>query len=210
MADGTVYLNEAGDTGFKFARGSSRYFVVALLQVVNPMSIQAAAQQLRQDLKLRDDFEFKFHHLVDDRRLAFLDMLRRQDLNARVMVIDKHRLNPARMRERDAFYGNLVRLLLDRAAEVFQDEVVVLDESARSKNFKQNLSSYLRTALNADRERLRVRALRYQEPRSDSVVQAARMVAGALHANYHRGNGVYLATIRERIGDLWEWQPAAQ
>ncbi len=45
-----VYLDESGDTGFKFRRGSSKYFVVTLLLVEDPIPVQIAIDELRSEL----------------------------------------------------------------------------------------------------------------------------------------------------------------
>jgi Protein of unknown function (DUF3800) len=38
-----VYIDESGDTGFKFRSGSSRYFVVTLLLVDDPIPLHQAS-----------------------------------------------------------------------------------------------------------------------------------------------------------------------
>lgn len=205
-----VYLDESGDTGFKFNRGSSRYFVVALLLVDDPLPLHAAVAQLRRDLGLREDFEFKFYHSEDDRRLTFLRMLRRQDIKVRALVIDKHLMSREHMRERDVFYNFLVKMILTHDNQTISNAMVILDESAKSKRSKQALTTYLRKALNVDPGRPKIRGVRYHDSRTDSLIQATDMVVGAIYANYHHGNGEYLKAIRVKIGDLWEWQPRAQ
>jgi hypothetical protein len=47
-----VYLDESGDTGFAFRRGSRRYFVIALLLVEDPIPIHQAVHDIRLELEL--------------------------------------------------------------------------------------------------------------------------------------------------------------
>jgi hypothetical protein len=84
-----VYLDESGDTGFKFNRGSSRYFVITLLLVTDPLPFHAAIDELREGLGFAAGNEFKWVNSDYDVRWSFLRMLRRQDFTARVLVVDK-------------------------------------------------------------------------------------------------------------------------
>ncbi|MCC7025169.1 MAG: DUF3800 domain-containing protein [Thermomicrobiales bacterium] len=84
-----VYLDESGDTGFKFRQGSSRYFVITLLLVADPIPFHIAIDDLRQRLGFSPRNEFKWVNASEDVRWSFLEMLRKQDFTARVLVVDK-------------------------------------------------------------------------------------------------------------------------
>ncbi len=55
-----VYLDESGDPGFKFNQGSSRYFVITLLLVADPIPFHNAVDDLRRSLGFALDNEFKW------------------------------------------------------------------------------------------------------------------------------------------------------
>ena len=93
-----VYLDESGDTGFKFDRNSSRYFVVTLLLVDDPIPLQAAIDDLRRSLGFAPSNEFKFSNSSDDVKWAFLRMLRRQDFAVRALVMNKTLMTQPQMR----------------------------------------------------------------------------------------------------------------
>jgi hypothetical protein len=202
-----VYLDESGDTGFKFERGSSRYFVITLLLVDDPIPMHAAIDGLRRTLGFAPGNEIKFYQSSHDTRLAFLRMLRRQNFSARVLVIDKTLMTRPHLQKRETFYSYLVKLILERDIEAISDAMIVLDESAKGKQSKQRLTTYLRKALNTDPTAPRVRGVRYHDSRSDYLIQAADMVAGAVYARYHKGNDAYFREIRPKIADLWMWRP---
>jgi hypothetical protein len=67
-----VYLDESGDAGFKFRQGSSRYFVVTLLLVNDPLPFHQAIDQLRVSLGFERDNEFKWVNSSKEVRWAFL------------------------------------------------------------------------------------------------------------------------------------------
>ena len=202
-----VYLDESGDTGFRFNEGSSRYFVITLLVVDDSIALHAAISELRERLGFAPDNEFKFYHSSRDVRLSFLRMLRRQDFVARALVIDKTLMTRPHMRKRETFYSYLVRMILEHDNDTISDAMIVLDESVKSKKSKQHLATYLRKALNSDPRAPKVRGVRYHDSRSDNLIQAADMLSGAIYAKYHRGDETYLREIKPRIGDLWLWRP---
>lgn len=202
-----VYMDESGDTGFKFRQGSSRYFVITLLLVTDPVPIHVAIDDLRISLGFDRGNEFKWVNSSADVRWAFLRMLRRQEFTARVLVVDKTVMTMPELRKRETFYNFLVRLILTHDNGTIQDAIVILDESVKSKKSKQRLAAYLRRELNTEQGRRKIREVRYHTSHTDNLVQAADMLTGAVNARYHRGNGAYLDFIRVKISDLREWRP---
>jgi len=71
-----VYLDESGDTGFKFRNGSSRYFVIALLLVDDPLPLHQAVHDLRLRLNKSESYEFKFMRTHHDGRIAFFQAIK--------------------------------------------------------------------------------------------------------------------------------------
>lgn len=203
-----VYLDEAGDTGFKFRQGSSRYFIITLLLVDDPIPIQAAIDDLRVQFGFAPRNEFKFSHTRPNVRLAFLRMMRSQAILVRALIIDKPMIPQPPPWQGEAIYHYLVRLLLSNDDGAIQDAIVVLDESVKSKKSKQLLATYLRRTLNIDPASPKVRGIRYHDSRSDNLIQAADMVSGAIYAKYHRGDASFLNILRPKISALREWPSA--
>lgn len=202
-----VYLDESGDTGFKFAQGSSRHFVVTLLLVDDPVPFHNAIDELRKSLGFADGNEFKWYKSSEDTRWAFLRMLKKQNFVARVLVIVKTLMTAPHLKKGETFYNYLVQLVLRHDNGSITDAIVILDESVKSKKRKQGLTTYLRKALNTDPNRRRVKDVRYHGSHADNIVQATDMLAGAVNARYKRGRSDYLDFIRPKIADLWEWRP---
>ncbi len=205
-----VYLDESGDTGFKFTAGSSRYFVVTLLLVDDPLPLHAAIVSLRESLGFAATNEFKFYSSSEDVRVSFLRMLRRQNFSVRVLVVDKTLMTQPHMQKRETFYNFLVRMVLTYDNATIRDATLILDESVKSKKSKQRFTAYLRRALNVDKTQRKISGIRYHASDTDTLIQAADMVSGAVYAKYRRGDESYFAIIRSKVGDLWEWKPRAQ
>lgn len=204
-----VYLDESGDTGFKFPN-SSRYFVVTLLLVDDPVPFHNAIDELRGALGFAQDNEFKFYRSSDEVRWAFFRMMRRQSFVARVIVIDKHLMTAPAMRKRDTFYSIIVRLVLTYDNGMIQNAMLILDESVKSKKSKQQFTSFLRKSLNADPTTPKMREIRYHRSSADNLIQAADMLSGAVYAHYSKGNSDLFNYMRPKIADVWDWHPKTE
>lgn len=202
-----VYLDESGDTGFKFDRGSSRFFVVTLLLVDDPLPFHTAIDALRESLGFAASNEFKWYHSSEDTRMAFLRMALKQSVVGRVLVIDKTLMTRPQMRKRETFYNFVVQMILKHDNGAISNAIVILDESVKSKKSKQELTTYLRKSLNSDPKDRKIRDVKYHPSHSDNLIQASDMLSGAVYASFHKADARYLDLIRARIADLWEWRP---
>ena len=91
-----------------------------------------------------------------------------------------------------------------------QEATLILDESVKSKQSKQQLTTYLRRELNTGRPGNKIKDVRYHRSHTDNIIQAADILSGAIYTHYHRDNEEFLAYIRVKISDLWEWRPKTQ
>lgn len=111
-----VYLDESGDTGFRLAQGSSRFFNIVLLVVDDPLALVTALDRLRARMRV-PNYEFKFSQSDDARRVEFFQAIlgARYEAYCRVVdkqdVIDRHAMLPE-FRSREGLYGHLVRRAL--------------------------------------------------------------------------------------------------
>ena len=89
-----TFIDESGDTGH--SPGSLPFFRLASVWMPSRQVADAfreGVRQLRRELKLTDDFEFKFSltHFFQDRRLAFLNLALKYDFRFAFSAIDKHK-----------------------------------------------------------------------------------------------------------------------
>jgi hypothetical protein len=88
-----TFIDESGDTG-PFSEGGKPYFRLAAVWVPtldHAESFREAVRQLRRDLGLRADYEFKFYktHTRPEQRQAFLTAALAQPFRFTVCSIDK-------------------------------------------------------------------------------------------------------------------------
>ena len=198
-----AYLDESGDAGFKFRQGSSRYFVVVLLLVDDPIPVQAAIDELRRSLGFAPGEEFRFSRASVDVRRLFLQELRRHPIAVRALVVDKESLTQPHLRNRATLYDEMVQLILVKAGERIADATLILDESVTSKHRQRAFRSSLRQALDREPGTSKLRRILLHASHTDSLVQAADMVSGAIYARFHRGDATYLEMIRTKVEHLW-------
>jgi hypothetical protein len=202
-----VYLDESGDTGFKFDEGSTEHFVVTLLLIDDPVPLHSAVDRYRALLKYPADVEFKFCKSSDRVRIGFLEAIASYNFKVRTLVIDKRLISKPHMQKKETFYNYLVRLVLDYDFGTISNATLILDESIKSKRRKDDLRTYLRRMLNTDTECPKIRRIAYRRSHTDNLLQVTDMICGAINAAYEKGEGKYRQIIRKHIQDEWKWRP---
>ncbi len=204
-----VYLDESGDTGFRFDSGSSRYFVVALLLCPDPIPLNGAIEDLRVELGYDARYEFKFQKSSEAVRTRFLRILVRHELLIRCLVVDKYLLARPEMNKTETLYQYLLGLILTHDDLRLADATLIIDQREKDKRSKQSMTTYLRKAANEPPDgRRRIKSIRYHDSHRDNLLQAVDMVAGAVFTQYRDGNVSYVGIIRSKIDDLWELNPS--
>ena len=198
-----VDLDESGDAGLRFRQGSSRSFVVVLLCVEDPIPVQVAIDDLRRSLGFPPHAEFRFSHSSEDVRRRFLRQLRRYPVTIRALVVDKSSLAAPPRGARTRFYDRVLQLVLVEAGDLIADATLVLDESVKDKRRKRDQATFLRQALHLSPNAPRFRQIVHHASHTDSLVQAADMVCGAVYARFGRDDSSYLDIIRTKIDRLW-------
>ncbi len=129
-----VFIDESGDLGYKFDRGSTRFFTIVLVVFEGAESAQAcqrAIEQLKVGLDLPPRYEFHFHDDSHERRLALLSTVSRQDFSCYSFTLDKSspRLYGKGFQYRSPGYKWVCKTVLDNAGSELRDVTVVIDGS---------------------------------------------------------------------------------
>ncbi len=171
--------DEAGDVSFAFHKGASRYFVVAVVATAAPDGLRKLLGDLRQQSGLPADYEFSFHALSSaPLRQRVLAALQGADFVSWAVVVDKTALpEPFRVMRRLDFYLYFVTEML-RAIPADQCEgaTLILDEFGSATQ----LRAELRRVMKARAIPRRFRRILIRRSRSESLIQVADLVAGAL------------------------------
>jgi hypothetical protein len=200
-------LDDAGDAGFKFRKGSSRYFVIACIMFDDSLEVEYASVGLRvfrRSLGWKDTHEFKFNKNHRKDKLAFLHEANRYDFKIRAVIVDKTTLDKEEMKKsKKVFYLSVVRDVLLRFGDRLDDAKVYLDGDD-IKGQTQKTRVFLRQALNADKKRMR--KFEAADSVKEGLIQLADMVAGSIYRSLQPDKtdcNDYLSVIESKIEDLW-------
>ncbi|HEY8746036.1 MAG TPA: DUF3800 domain-containing protein [Chloroflexota bacterium] len=191
-------MDESGDPGFAFQRGSSRYLVLALLLVDDPIPLHQAVHDLRLALGLPERQEFKFAATSNQWRRAFFVAIRPYPFRAYSLVLDKRRWPAAYPSQRRQLYPELVESLLAFVGEQLRDALLVLDEAVQSGERQARFATALRHTLHSTGTQPVARVVQHRS-HSDNLIQVADMVAGAVARAYERGDTQYSQLLRRKL-----------
>lgn len=201
-----IFLDESGDPGFKFDKGSSSHFVIALVVFDTPLDAEETAlniKRLRQKLKLHETFEFKFNKMSDFYRFQLLEAISASPFRIRAMVVDKRILRSSQLiGSKESFYNYFVSEILRHNQGKIRDASLRVDGSG-DREFRQAFNTYLRGKLSSQT----VKKCRFVDSKKDSLIQLADTVAGSLFRKYSpsKADPAFADRLRHRVEDCWEF-----
>jgi hypothetical protein len=201
-----AYLDESGDVGFRFGRGSTDHFVVAVVMIDDPVPLQGAIDDLRAVLSIPLRAEFRFNKTNKTNRKEFLKVVRNHDVVIRATFAHKALAvgQPDFLRIPD-WYNYMFREALTHHCDLFDDTTVILDERSPSKDVQLALNAYLRQGVNTPESPRRIRDIRHEPSVRNNLIQTADMIAGSIAASYMRGEDSYIQIVRAKIDDIVSW-----
>lgn len=179
-----VFIDESGDPGLKIERGSSRYFVVALVIFEDHEEALACDQRiglLRKELKYPDNFEFHFKGNSHKVRLAFLEAVRPYNFFYFGIVLNKdpEKLWGEGFKTKESLYKYTCSLVFENAKPYLKEAVIILDK-AGSKVFRNQLAKYLRKKVNIEGMKI-IKKVKMQRSKGNNLLQLADYIAGVIN-----------------------------
>lgn len=202
-----AFLDESGDPGFKPDQGSSRYFIVALIVFESDDHAQRVDEridELRRELRLHPQYEFKFNKLSRDFRIAFLRAANPFHFRYYGVVVNKEKLYGPGFKFKESFYKYVSRMVFTNARSYLKEAYVVIDGSG-SREFRTSFDRYLRARMNE--EHLVIRKVKIQDSHRNNLLQLADMIVGALARSYgeKRDAADYREVIRRHEAAVQFW-----
>jgi len=200
--------DETGDVSFKFDKGASRYFVVAIIATAHPHELRAALEALRIKYNLPQRYEFRFHRTTASRlRTALFNTLRDLDYRIWAVVTDKTELP-------DAF-----RVMHPRDFYVYfvTEAIRLIPEDERKKGYltldQFDEAGHTITALKRGLAHRGIprgfKQMRAKRSHSDDLIQIADLAAGTLLRLYTRGDDTAYRILQAKFVKLLEYCPGA-
>lgn len=182
-----VFVDEAGDTGLKLGKGSSRYFIVTLVIFEEHAEAEAADTRislLRRELGLPTEYEFHFNETPERIKQAFFEAVVRYNFFYFAIVINKGKLYGPGFQVKESFYKYASSLVFQNAQQHLTDAIVVFDGSG-TREFKRQLKSYLARKINQPGAvSPKIRKVKLQDSGRNNLIQLADMVCGAVARSF--------------------------
>lgn len=175
-----IFLDESGDSGMKAKRGSSGYFIVAVVLFEDGEEAErceSSIRALRGRLDLHERFEFHFNRCSDRLRIEFLSAVANCAFFCHAVVLNKSRLWGRRFQDKNSFYKYAAGLVFENAKkELFQAKVVI--DRCGNRDFRIQLGNYLKRRMNVEADL--IRKISMEASHSNDLLQLADMVCGAV------------------------------
>jgi len=206
-----VFIDDSGDAGFKLDKGSTRFFVIAVVIFDDPLEAEKTAlaiKELRRDLGFPDDVEFKFYKSRPEIREKFLKVVSQFKFRIRYIVVDKTLIHSPELRgNKNSFYGYIIKTVLKNSYDSILNAKIKIDGSG-DRRFRRSFLSYLRRQLNTNEKKI-IKHCKLVDSKSNVLIQLADMIAGTIKRSYDvsKKDGKFLKKIiKKHIEDEWEFK----
>jgi hypothetical protein len=181
-----VFIDDSGDAGFKLEKGSSRFFIIALVIFDDELEAEktaVAVKELRRELGFPEDVEFKFFKSKHSVREKFLQTISSFQFRVRSLVVDKKLIKSDELRNnKNSFYSYIIKMVLKHSDGSILNAKVKIDGSG-DRIFRRNFLTYLRKELNTNDRKI-MHHCRLVDSKSNVLIQMADMVAGTIRRSY--------------------------
>lgn len=200
-----IFIDESGDPGFSFKRGSSKVFILALVIFLSEKDAEKTAHVI-ENFKQREwkgrNREIKFHGISKKERIKILKEIKDCNFRIRVMIVKKNSVDSNRLKKNiSTYYNFFLKQLLAHNREILEDANIRLDGTA-GREFKKSISSYLRK----DLKKKAIKNFKFVESEKDVLIQLTDIVAGSIHRTYQRDKDdkkIYKDIIKGKIDEEW-------
>lgn len=205
-----AFVDESGDPGFKFERGSSAYFAVSLVVFNEPEDandLDKRIDLLRKELGLPANYEFKFNKCSREIKLQFLSACKPYNFFFFGLLIDKKALTGKGFQFKEPFYKYLTQLVFQNAKEHLEEATIIIDGSG-SRDFRKSLEGYFKKKINSGTGLQAIKKIKIQDSHRNNLLQVADMVVGAMartQSEGRRDQNEYWEIIAHRCLHLQRW-----
>jgi hypothetical protein len=182
-----AFIDESGDCGLKFDKGSSPYLTVAIVIFSDVFSADACDRgidELRRKLRIRQGQEFHFNECRDSLREKFLKHVVHENFKYYAFILNKQKLSAAKFKDPTAVYQTAAKFVCDNARRYFTNTKVVIDKTG-DREFKRRLERTLKATMTDGDGTCRIRKVCMEHSHSNNLVQLADMVCGAVARDFN-------------------------
>ncbi len=191
----------------KLGGGSSEFFVVTAVLFEENDDASKCDERInliRTELGLSEHFEFHFSKCSKAIRRNFLEKVAAFDFFYFAVVLNKPKLYSPGFQLKESLVKYTAKLVFENAKPHLRDAIVVVDASG-SKDFRNQLSTYLKRQVNDDRGHGLIKKVKTSRSDGNNLVQLADMVSGAIWRSFKHQDASYrrLVSHRELRVQVW-------
>jgi hypothetical protein len=206
-----VFIDDSGDAGFKLGKGSTDYFVIAMVcftENLEAEKVAVAIKELRRDIEFSENMEFRFFKTSKEYRVKFLHTISKFNFYVRCLVVDKKKIYSPKLRtDKNSFYSYFIKEALKNSDGSILDAKIKIDGSG-DRVFRKSFLSYLRRELNGNNVKI-MKQCKLVDSQSDVLIQMADMIAGSINRSYNltkSDRSIYKSIFKKHIIDEWKFQ----
>lgn len=204
-----IFIDESGDAGFKIQKGSSEFFVIALVIFDDELEAEKTAEKIKdinRILRKKSNYEIKFNKLERFERITYLKMIKSCKFRIRSVIVQKEHISPLDIRiKNNSYYTFFLGQLLKHNKNTIKKAKLRIDGSGKGR-FKNALTVSLRQGLNKNGKAKIMSEIKLIDSKSSVLIQLTDMVAGSIHRYYQRDKNdseIYRNIIRKHIEEEW-------
>ena len=126
-----VFIDESGDAGFKTNKGSSKFFVLALVIFDDELEAEKTTKkifELKKKWRKPLEYEIKFNKLKESDKILFLNSVKNCKFRVRAIIIEKDQVCLSRLRKNTkAYYSFFLKQVLEHNRETIKNAKLRLD-----------------------------------------------------------------------------------
>lgn len=152
-----IFIDDSGDAGFKFDRGSTEFFVISAVIFDDNLEAEKTAvaiKELKRELSYPDSVEFKFNKSRKKIRIKFLKKINKYEFRIRCLIVDKRIIRSEELKNnRNSFYSYAIKTLLKYHNNTIFDALIKIDGGG-DRIFRRSFLAYLRKQLNSKQSKI--------------------------------------------------------
>lgn len=197
-----LWIDESGDCGFKFDRGSSRFLViVAVYALGDKEDVVDKIEALKVKHGFYTSFEFKFSRCKNALKQECLRTIAQLPIAYKAIVVGKKNVKaPAlALHPRELYFEAVRRLLYDNNPALVCATLVI--DEAIAKIHRREWGGLLKQYVS----RKIIQKVRQIRSQSECMIQIADMIAGSIARLYEKGDDQWYQLIRVKEQILIEF-----
>jgi hypothetical protein len=203
------FIDESGDTGFRFERGSSGCFVITMVLFQGEEEVDRVSNRIEAlKASIRPNMEFHFAKTEEPHRQKFFEAVREFDFGVFALVVNKTQLNPFK---HDEFILTSFKVAMEEAQKRgLLDKANVKFDETGGNAFQKKLASALLYHINGNERGKYIQQFIPERSTGSNLIQLADMVCGAVarpHNSPNRKEHKHLKLLKHQINDdsVLEW-----